>query len=70
MVSTMMAVWGELPWRRLPFYIIAQLSGAVLGSTFQYFSLPEAMRSAQFAAVQVLFRSMNSFCAPFPQSDM
>lgn len=49
----MMAVWGELPWRRLPFYIVAQLSGAVLGSALQYVTLPEKLRTAQYAAVQV-----------------
>ena len=53
MVSTMMAVWGALPWRRLPLYIAAQLSGAALGSAAQFFSLPEALQTVQYAAVQV-----------------
>ena len=53
MVSTMMAVWGALPWRRLPLYIAAQLSGAVLGSAAQFFSLPEKLQTVQYAAVQV-----------------
>jgi hypothetical protein len=53
MVSTMMAVWGDLPWRRLPLYIVAQLLGAILGSGFQYMTLPEKLQTAKLAAVQV-----------------
>jgi glycerol uptake facilitator-like aquaporin len=63
MVSTMMAVWGELPWKRLPLYIVAQLAGGMLGSTFQYFALPEALRTAQYAAVQVCCSSSIVSCS-------
>lgn len=56
MVSTMMAVWGELPWTRLPFYIVAQLTGGVIGSTLQYFCLSDEIRSVQYAGVQVCSR--------------
>lgn len=55
MVSTMMSVLGELPWKRLPLYIVAQLTGGVLGSASQFFSLPDEIRTAQFAGVQVKF---------------
>lgn len=54
MVSTMMAVWGELPWRRLPLYIIAQVLGSSIGSAAQFSSLPASMQDIAHAGVQVL----------------
>jgi hypothetical protein len=55
MVSTMMAVWGELPWRRLPLYVTAQLAGGALGSAAQYYSLPRNLQKAANAGIQVCF---------------
>lgn len=54
MVSTMMAVWGELPWKRLPLYISAQLLGAAIGSGAQFYSLPAGLQDVAHASVQVL----------------
>lgn len=54
MVSTMMAVWGNLPWTRLPLYVAAQLLGSALGSAAQFYALPPEMQDVAHAAVQVL----------------
>lgn len=58
MVSTMMAFWGELPWKRLPLYISAQLVGAAIGSGAQFYSLPAGLQDVAHASVQVLPPSM------------
>ena len=53
MVSAVMAYWGELRASRLPWYIVAQMLGGVLGSMLQYRLLPVDMRDVAHAAVQV-----------------
>ena len=53
MVSMVMAIWGELRPTLLPWYVLAQCAGGVVGSSLQYSVLPESMQNKTFAAVQV-----------------
>jgi glycerol uptake facilitator-like aquaporin len=53
MVSAVMAYWGELRATRLPWYIVAQMLGGIVGSVVHYQLLPPSMRDLSHAAVQV-----------------